>query len=622
MADIIRRLDPQVANLIAAGEVVERPASIVKELCENAIDAGATEITVEIKHGGLTYIRVTDNGKGMSRNDARTAFMRHATSKISSEADLEAIGTRGFRGEALAAIGAVSRVQMLTRQKGEIEGTAISVDAGEVTQYDPAGCPEGTTIIVRGLFYNTPARMKFLKKDASEAAACMSEIQRQALSRPDISLTAIKDDAQIFKTSGKGDLKDTVLTVLGRDFSNNMLAAKAAAQDIIVTGYVTKPIASRGNRTWQYFFVNGRPIRSRTLSAALEEGYSNLIAKGRFPGCVLDIKVRPSTVDVNVHPSKAEVKFASDREIFSAVYHAALSAVSGREAPPTFSRDSAPTYSSPQDTAAAFDFGTPFDMVAQNYHQPQTVEQYREYLDNIERLRLARNAAEELEKGVYPTQTAITTDQAVPVTYEPLERQSDLELEEERILPQDTEIRIVGEVMGTYILVEYPEGLLIVDKHAAHERILFEKFRLRDEKLMSQRLISPITIYFSDASALIENLGLLNDVGFDAEDFGGGTIIIRAVPQGVDVGDVEPLLEEICHKFKSGKSTAYDLLRDEILHSMSCKAAIKRGDITDRAEMESLIRQVLTRGDVRYCPHGRPIVMRLERTTLDRHFGR
>lgn len=618
MADIIRRLDPQVANLIAAGEVVERPASVVKELCENAIDAGATSITVEIKHGGLTYIRVTDNGKGMSRADARTAFMRHATSKISSEDDLDAITTRGFRGEALAAIGAVSKVQVLTREKGEIEGTVFATEGGEITDYGPAGCPEGTTIIVRDLFYNTPARVKFLKKDVYEAAACANEVQRQALSRPDISVSYVKDGKPVFSTEGNGELISCIYAALGREIANGLTPAKAASDTVSVTGYVTKPIASRGNRTWQYFFVNGRPIRSKMLSAALEEGYENLIMKGRHPGCVLDIKVRPSTVDVNVHPSKAEVKFASDREIYGLVYRAVLSAVSESQSPPTFSRF--PVAGAKEKPENVIDNVN--NMVAQNIRPTAMKGEYMG-LDSRMYVKTSGDEAAGAGKSAPKKESEPAPAGNAKRTYMSFLPEREKEDAQESIEPKKISWRLVGELMTTYIVVECEGEMLIIDKHAAHEKILFEKYRSSAEKIMSQRLIFPVTAFLGgDAALIAENKKIMAEIGYDIEDFGGGSLIIRAVPEGTDADRIELILDELSQKFKRGKSSGFNSLRDELFHTMACKAAVKRGDITSRQELESLAEQVVTRPEIRYCPHGRPVVLALGRDALDRHFGR
>lgn len=616
MPDIIKRLPPQVANLIAAGEVVERPASVVKELCENAIDAGACNITIEINHGGLTYIRVTDDGSGMSASDAETAFLRHATSKISTGRDLEAIMTRGFRGEALAAVGAVSRVQLLTREKGQLEGTGLRLDAGTVVEKGPAGCPEGTTIIVRDLFYNTPARMKYMKKDVYEAAACITEVHYQALSRPDISFTFIKDGTRALKTAGDSNLKNGIYGTLGREFALGLVPAEATGEGISVTGFVTKPLSSRGNRTAQYFFVNGRPIRSRSLSAALEEGYRNILMKGSFPGCVLDIEVKPSAVDVNVHPSKAEVKFASDKEIYRLVYHAAIAAVGAKDSPPTFSRGPDTQMPDMQATTGGSASLRPSEMVAQNSHRPMTERGYREYLAMLESMKAKPEPVSPVGAG--PEQIVLE-----PVEY----TMADSPQPKEETSPAERKIeawRVVGEAMGTYILVETPEDLLIIDKHAAHERILFEKFRSRDMKVMSQGLLSP-TVYSGgkkECAVLLSNISLLAEIGFEIEEFGAGAVLIRTAPSDVDPEDAGVFLDSISESIMTGKTGEFDTMRDNLLHMMACKAAVKGGDITDKAELERLVEQVITRSDIRYCPHGRPVSMSLGKKILDRHFRR
>jgi DNA mismatch repair protein MutL len=576
--------------MIAAGEVVDRPSSVVKELFENAADAGADTVTIEIKNGGLTYIRVTDNGSGISREDAPRAFLRHATSKLRSETDLEAIETLGFRGEALAAIGSVSRVELLTRTEEESEGTRAALEGGELVSVGAAARPRGATVTVRDLFYNTPARQKFVKSDRAEAASISAAATRLALSRPDISVRYVRDGAEELHTPGDGRGDSCVYAALGRDFAAGMLPVGSESEDggVKVSGFVSKVSALRGNRNYQFFFVNGRCVRSRILQAALEQAYRNRLFAGRFPSCVLYIETGAPKLDVNVHPAKTEIKFLFEKDVFDAVHYGALSALNGDEEPPALIRVSPPRDAPaeekasppprPAPTRGAGDAGTPA---------------YG-----------ARGAAPERE----------VRSPAPP--YAPSPAQTEMEL-----APRAPRYRVVGEAMNTYIVVETGGALWLIDKHAAHERVHFDRLRAGDYRPMMQSILEPVVVApgETEAELLLDNAEMLEDLGFSVEPFGGGRVAVRRIPSDIDIGEVEGALGEICAELARGGGA--DKRRDGILASIACKAAIKAGRDSGERELYELAGRVVS-GEVRYCPHGRPVAAELTKSFIDRSFKR
>ena len=672
----IIQLSPHVADLIAAGEVVERPASVVKELVENAIDAGAARVTVEIQNGGLTFIRITDDGCGMTPQDARTAFLRHATSKIREKDDLAAITTLGFRGEALAAIASVSRIDLLTRAREE-DGVSLHLEAGKITQEAPAGCPEGTTILVRDLFYNTPARMKFMKSDQAEASAVFLCVQQQALCHPEIAFRFLKDGTEQLATTGTGERMSAIYAVLGRELANGMVQVKGSWEQFSVQGYVTKPTCTRGNRSLQYFFVNGRFIKSRMLASALEQAYKNQLMVGRFPACVLEITLPAQAVDVNVHPAKTEVKFLSERGAFDAVYYAVLSALNkapGRPAVqlPVSKQDEAAhrAASAPgkQDffktmsagdlrraasTAPESPFTTgamhaapenPFEKSVKPAAKPVMV-----FADEPSFLNAALASPVQLPSRTIknppaygkaepapsaPTQEASQAAPAPPVCAEAasadMQAPAATEAEPSEPAPQ-TELpmpevffRVIGETMDTYILVEQGDSLLLIDKHAAHERILFERLRAEANPIMAQLLLQPIALSLTrpEAQAVLENLPLLDSLGFEVSELGEGQLVLRQIPSELSEDDARAALESFAAELLRGKAPAQADLRDALLHTMACKAAIKAGWHTDAREREALAREVLTRSDIKYCPHGRPVCIELTKRELEKQFKR
>ena len=650
----IIQLDRHVADLIAAGEVVERPASAVKELVENAVDAGATQITVEVQNGGMTFLRVTDNGCGIAPEDAPTAFLRHATSKIRTKEDLAAIGTLGFRGEALAAISSVSRIDLLTKT-AEAEGVSLHLEGGVVTSQQPAGCPQGTTILVRDLFFNTPARMKFMKSDSAESSAIAAVVQQQALAHPEISFRLIRDGETQLQTSGDGERLAAIYTVFGRELAKNMLAVNGTWEKFHVTGYITKPTATRGNRALQYFFLNGRFIRSRLLSAALEEAYRNQMMTGRFPACVLELQMPLEAVDVNVHPAKTEVKFLNERAVFDAVHYAALSTLSnasGRVAM-QMPKSPAPDAAKP-DTPATPQPARPAERpvarpaVNPNFYQTMQAGEYRRQAGAQPRTVLASQVQyptrtpKPVEPAMPPVEKApspITPPQPEPVVA-PVKPAAKAEPEPAAIpkepiptpaepeqlaldLPEQT-FRLIGEAFDSYLIAEQGESVLFIDKHAAHERILFEKLKAEDHPIVSQELMAPVSAELTreEAATVLENTEILGKCGFEVADFGDGDVLIRQIPCDVDEKDAVSLLQELAADLLAGKTLAPETLRDNLLHTIACKAAIKAGWHTEGAEAAHLVAEILSRTDIKYCPHGRPVCIELTKSQLERQFKR
>ena len=719
----IIQLDPHLANLIAAGEVVERPASVVKELVENAIDAGATSVTVELQNGGMTLLRVTDNGCGMNREDAKTAFLRHATSKLRTKEDLEAIGTLGFRGEALAATAAVSRVDLLTRTAEDLEGSHLSLEGGKLLSCEAAGCPVGTTIVVRDLFFNTPARMKFMKRDTVEGSAAAGALQKQALAHPEISFRLIKDGQSQLQTPGDGELLSAIYAVLGRQTAGEMIPVDSKWEKLGVSGYVSKPTATRGSRANQIFFVNRRLIRSKTLTAALEEAYRNQLMTGRFPSCVLNLSMPLSAVDVNVHPAKTEVKFLNEREIFDCVHYGVLGALNrapgqvpfalgegsgirdqgsgdGRTGPSTplrSAQDDMPVGAvigrPPEATGnrsqatekpplpagegdrpqgrwrgASDDRPVPKDdkrffkaMSAEDYRKaakpanPQLhtltrreYEQMAKALDKAPRPEPSQALREAVKANTLNSPIEAPTDDPAPVGSDPQiapviaagndaaaprrqEASGDASLRPEADAPLPLEgvekapdFRYVGEVFRTYILVEQGEELILIDKHAAHERINFERLLAQGTQILGQTLLQPQSCRFDreEAAALLEHRELLLSLGYDLDDLGEGDLLLRQIPSDIRESDAAATLSEIAGHLRDGRLDSPQRLRDEALHSIACKAAIKAGYLTDPAELQALAKTVLSRNDLKYCPHGRPICTVITKKQMEKQFKR
>ena len=647
---VIHVLSPHVADLIAAGEVVERPASAVKELLENAVDAGARTVVLELRAGGRDYIRVTDDGVGMAPEDAGVCFLRHATSKLSDERGLEAIGTLGFRGEALAAISAVSRITLTTRRRGAAMGVRVEVEAGEIVSMEETGCPEGTTITVRDLFYNTPARQKFLGTDRSEGAACVQSALRTALGRPDVSFRCLRDGQEEFFSPGDSTAKSAVYALLGRDAAAGLLPVDTESDGVAVKGFVSAPGYCRGNRGAQYFFCNGRPIRSRALQAALEQAYKNTAMVGKFPGCVLYITLPNGLVDVNVHPTKAEVKFAKEKPVFDGVYYGTLAALGQKSAPQAMSGaplapetgSAAPrgdffrtmdagtfrqTYAaSPSRRTGGYPVRDSAPYRAASPAAPKPVSSapvsvpVRTYTPDIPSGNAPRSPVPAPETPVSPAVPAAPVKKEIPApeTAETAPEQTVLD-EAFRAEP----VRYIGEALNVYILLEQGDRLLLIDKHAAHERILFDKMRLNEKPLMPQELLEPQPFNTDpDGAALLEeNAALMARLGFALDAFGDTAFLIRAVPAQLDAASAVPLLEELVEKLREGRSLSVSDVWERLAATVACKAAIKGGWVTEREELLSLAEKVLA-GEVTHCPHGRPVMTVFTRAELDKRFGR
>ena len=616
----IQILSPHLADLIAAGEVVERPASVVKELVENAFDAGARTVTVELRGGGATYLRVTDDGCGMTPEDAGIAFLRHATSKLHDAQGLEAIGTMGFRGEALAAISAVSHITLTTRRRGAPSGTHMTLDAGEIQDMYETGCPEGTTMIVRDLFYNTPARRKFLKTDRAEGAACAAAALRCALGRPDVSVRCIRDGEELFFSPGDNKLDSCVYSLLGRELAKTLLPCESEVDGVRVHGFISSPAAGRGSRAQQHFFCNGRWIRSTALQAALEQAYRNTLLVGRFPACVLYVELSCAAVDVNVHPAKTEVKFSHERAVFDAVYYGARAALEAERAPAAAVPK--PSVPKPEPASAPAPKADPFPPAAPSRSTPAAP------VFSTARTYAPAAPAEEAVSFRSPTASAFAAPRVTPPPVFPALEPESAEAETPsplaRAVPPETPpARLIGEAMHTYILVEKGDTLILIDKHAAHERINFDRLRQNPADIPSQTLLEPLpfTPDASDAEVLQQHGDTLAELGFTLEPFGRSDYILRGAPAQIDAGDALPALEEICAQLRHGAHTDAQAVRDEVLKTVACKAAIKAGWQTEPEELLRLADAVCA-GEVKYCPHGRPVAVTLTRRELDKLFKR
>ncbi len=645
---VIKQLDPHVADLIAAGEVVERPASVVKELLENAIDAGAGAVTVEIARGGMALIRVTDDGCGIPAGQAPTAFLRHATSKISTERDLEAIGTLGFRGEALAAISAVSRVELLTRTEEEGLGTALTVEAGEVVAQEEAGCPKGTAMSVRELFFNTPARLKFMKKDASEGAAVFAVVQRTALSHPELSVKFIRDGRQELLTPGDGQLKSAVYAVMGRDIALGFLPVKGSGEGMGAEGFASLPTCCRGSRGYQHFFVNGRYVKSRIMTAAVEEAYKNQKMVGKFPGCVIHLTVSPAEVDVNVHPTKTEVKFQREQAVFTTVYGAVAAALERDHTRPQASIPGV----RPSDTVSANQTALPLrdgagELAGSRFMpsarfkplggtvpggQPQPSPPPPPESPGQPVKKKKDSPFQWVEPLPEKRETPAGAEPSAPVKPKPAPPAPAPAREEppvpspapaEAAAPEPEPWVVRGELFHTYVVVEQGDKALLIDKHAAHERANFDRLKAADYRPMVQELLTPAA--FSPPPEELEILlaqgELLARFGFEVERFGGNALAVRSAPDYLDAGEIEGALCELARRLRVTGCADPAAARDELLHTMACKAAVKGGWRSGREELEEVAGLVMS-GQVKYCPHGRPVAIELTKRQLEKQFRR
>ena len=614
----IRVLPKEISELIAAGEVVERPASVIKELVENSIDAGADNITVEIQHGGITYMRITDNGCGIAGNDVPTAFLRHATSKIKSSGDLNAIGTLGFRGEALAAVSSVAKVEMFTKPRENDLGTHYEIDGGQEKLCEEAGCPDGTTIVIRDIFYNTPARMKFLKKDVSEANAAAAVVERIALSHPEIAFKLIRDGKQSLMTPGDGKINTTVYSVLGREFAGTLMEVDGGLDGIGVKGLTCKPVSCRPTRNYQFVFLNGRLVRSGTVTAAVEQAYKNSAMIGKFPGFVLYLSVPLDTVDVNVHPAKTEVRFSDERRIFDAVYSSVRSALS--------KGDTRPEVKLKEPVFNPFERMSTAQYRQQPISKPTVAEEIYKVKPSLHNttetvtFRDANYNHDKTEKTVYVPEKVINPPAAEPEKAIIPERVAvDITREVEDEKPPVT---LIGEAFLTYIIVQMGESVFMIDKHAAHERILFNKLK-KEQKTEMQALLTAVTVSLTreEYNAVISNTEKLSKAGFEVEDFGNSSVRVSAVPAALTKEDIPSVISELAGDLLKGKAPDAERL-DDMYHTVACKAAIKAGSRTSPLEMQKLAERVLYSDDIMYCPHGRPVAFEIKRRELEKQFGR
>ena len=684
----IQVLDKQIAELIAAGEVVDRPASFIKDLVENAIDAGATAITVEIKHGGVTFMRVTDNGCGIAREDVPTAFLRHATSKIRKQDDLEAIGTLGFRGEALASVAAVANVEVMTRTADELAGTFYAISGGEQQACEDYGCPQGTTIIVKDIFYNVPARMKFLKKDTVEANAVSGVMDKIALSHPEISLRFIRDGKETLHTPGDGQLKSAIYAVFGKDFTAGLIPVDYEFEHVKVWGFISKPVAARPNRSMQHFFINGRYVKSKTAMVALEQAFKGSLMVGKFPSCVLHIELSYRAVDVNVHPNKLEVRFINEKPIFDAVYHGVQTALNQGDKPIVMDVKKVvshhPFYVSPekpeqmqlkttsskpiqetniaqpiQQTAPKQEEAVPASGFAKELFQNSSAEKFQmndsgsiqnsvsdvqiptfhHYEKDSPRITYANiDITVDDREDFTKSNSEIRYDEEIPqekghqteaphqtVTHEEVPQGDEHPCEESAAKTDLKPLRLVGEAFGTYIIAERNcEELVLIDKHAAHERMLYEKLKKQAPGSDSQMLLQPITVTLNkeEYTAVLQALDTFAKAGFELDDFGAGTILVRSAPLSMEHDDVSSAVMEMAGYLSQQKTDITTEHLDWLYHNIACRSAIKAGDKSSPQELLALVEQLEEDDTIRYCPHGRPVKVVIKKKDLEKQFGR
>ena len=672
---VINVLDKHVAELIAAGEVVERPASVIKELIENSIDAGAKNITVEIKNGGTTFMRVTDDGCGIARDDVKVAFLRHATSKVKYENDLNNISTLGFRGEALASISAVSKLQLITRNVSEDVGTSYIIEGGEEISLDDAGCPVGTTFIIRDLFYNIPARAKFLKKDVSEGISVSNIVDKTALSHPEIAFTYIRDGKQSLKTFGDGKLLSAIYSVFGREFANGLIPVDYELNSVKISGYVSKPVHSRPNRNMQNFFINGRYVKSRTAMAAIEEAFKGSIMVGKFPSCVLNITVPFEVIDVNVHPAKIEVRFVNERPVFDAVYHGVKSSLlkNDNKKQVTFKNNTAfndikkfnpftsggyiiqkeekakaqitpekkPYQPEPKNDVISVDIKPDIDnlKVSDNDNPFEIYSKQAVRNEKLKEQKIEEFKAKAREEQQIPLidpdfeEETIEAEPEIDFVQQKLDIENNSELtvtENHNSIPtlldeQEDEIMYIGELFDTYIIVEKnKKEMILIDKHAAHERIIYEKLKAEKAGASAQILLQPVTVTLgkNEYDAAINNLQMFSDCSFDVEDFGNSTVIVRSAPQYIDAAEIPDCITEMAGYIAQGKTDIYTEKMDWFYANVACRSAVKAGNRNSADELIELIKTLEKNPQIRYCPHGRPICITMKKSEIENQFGR
>ena len=700
---VINVLDKHIAELIAAGEVVERPSSVIKELVENSIDAGAKNITVEIKNGGTTFMRVADDGCGIYRDDIKKAFLRHATSKVKTANDLDMISTLGFRGEALASISAVSRLQVITKNENEEIGSCYEIEGGEEISLEEAGCPTGTTFVIRDLFYNIPARSKFLKKDVAEGNAVSALMDKIVLSHPEVAFTFIRDGKQVLRTFGDGKLLSAIYSVFGKDFAKGLIPVDYTLDSVTVKGYISKPINSRPNRNMQNFFINGRFVKTRTGMAALEEAYKGSIMVGKFPSAVLQLTVPYEIIDVNVHPAKIEVRFINERPVFDAIYHAVKTALQqGDERKQVHFKENTAfneikkvnpfnnaqaVFAKAENTPAEKPIKpieriepvlknpepkpyNPFDELDLKDEKPKSVS-----IDNLKmsdssnpfniysKQAIKRNSELENKKAEFSKQKLEKAEQLIlkatqqeesltkqeitvdDLTAESTETPIETEVSKEEVKPlkgisenktdnndaltelpkEQTKLRFLGEAFNTYIIVEKNDNeVLIIDKHAAHERIIYEKLKADSGSANVQYLLTPITVTLDkiDYDAAVSNLDMFAKCSFDVEDFGNGTLLVRSAPQYLAATEIADCITEMSGYIASGKKDIYTEKMDWFYHNVSCRSAIKAGNKSTVQELMDIAWTLEKNPQIKYCPHGRPICIVMTKYEIEKQFGR
>lgn len=634
----IKILSKDISELIAAGEVIERPASVIKELIENSIDAGAEHITVEIKKGGTVFMRITDDGCGMEYEDVPTAFLRHATSKISEKNDLEHIMTLGFRGEALASVSAVSKVDVITKRKGDEYGTHYITEGSYEKLYEKTGCPEGTTIIIRDLFFNVPVRRNFMKKDVTEGNAVSRIVQKTALSHPEVAFKFIRDGKLEFNSSGDGNIYSAIYAVYGKDFANDMVAVSYSSDGVQIGGFVIKPLYAKSNRTFQNFFVNGRYVKSLICQVALESAYNNMLMTGKFPACILTLNVNPATVDVNIHPSKAEVRFSDEKKISDSVYFAIKNAFldKGLSYEFKFSKSSDEIPDEPKTENFSSIFTKPEDVekaeqklsvqIDERKNIPEIPVRYND--DRIDVKRTINKDVfiepEEDDNDVPEKIEGFSYINTSSFSHSENNEKADVQEKLPELIETEKKIHVIGEAFKNYIMAEADDNIIMIDKHAAHERVIFEKLKSENCRQYMQMLISEYKILLSNEqfSEMETNSGSLLNMGFMFDYSQKPYIILKGVPDFLKELDMEEIIPEIAENFVLCKHNPETHAIDDILHTMACKSAIKANDKNDISELQKLAEIVYNSENIRHCPHGRPVMFTMTKNNIERQFKR
>lgn len=649
----VKLLSKETSELIAAGEVIERPSSVIKELIENSIDSGADNITVEIKNGGISYIRVTDNGCGIEPDDVATAFLRHATSKITSRDDLNNIHTLGFRGEALASICAVAKVEVLTKTKGSLYGTHYVIEGSEEKLCEQSGCPEGTTIIIRDIFFNVPARLKFLKKDVAEGNAIADITSKIAISHPEISFKFIRNNRQDFLTPGDGELYSSVYSIMGRDFAESMIPVKYELNGVKINGFTVKPLLGRPKRNFQYFFVNGRYVKSFTCTLSLEEAYQNSIMEGKFPACVLLLEISPSMLDVNVHPAKIEIRFTDDRVIHDGIYFSVKNALLSDSKPMEMQFKKPVTdYTKPlpesYNTGKQMMFSSAPVSEIRNTAEPvygravATVKMQDEHFDKppiqpknegvsvdiqysgggseADVPYSANDSEESLNNVPQPQEHREEYKYIAPKPAQDTPQQNIIEEKPEK----EIFFRIIGEAFKNYIVTEIDDSIVFVDKHAAHERIIFERLKSGQQQLQCQMLLAPVDVMLSyeEYDALCANRETSENLGFSFTEKKNSAVSVSGIPSMLVGCDVADIVIELAHNFSENRNNPMPEILDDMYHTFACKAAIKANDKNDLKELSEIVKTLLENDNIRYCPHGRPVMFKITKYELEKQFRR